>query len=92
MSPNVTLEIAALQDKMVNQLVQRYEQVFGEGCRSRNKQYQLLRIAWRLHANDEDGLSRAALKKAEELAVDADTLLTAPRKHSNEGVTLVVPE
>jgi hypothetical protein len=50
------------------------------------------RIAWRLQANEEGGLSRAALKKAEELAVDADTRVTAPRKHSNDGVKLVVPE
>jgi hypothetical protein len=91
-SPNVTLEIAQLQDKSVNQLVQRYEQVFNEECRSRNKQYLIRRIAWRLQANDEGGLSRAALKKAEELAVDADTRVTAPRKHSHDGVKLVVPE
>ncbi len=39
MSPQVTLEIAALQDKTVSQLVQRYEEVFKEECRSRNKQY-----------------------------------------------------
>jgi hypothetical protein len=30
MSPQVTLEIAALQDKTVSQLVQRYEEVFKE--------------------------------------------------------------
>ncbi len=34
MSPNVLLEIAELQDKTVSQLVQRYEQVFEEECRS----------------------------------------------------------
>ena len=92
MSPNVTLEIAELRDKTVNQLVKRYEQVFNEECRSRNKQYLIRRIAWRLQANDEGGLSRAALKKAEELAVDADTRVTAPRNHRNDGVKLVAPE
>ena len=92
MSPNVTIEIAELQNKTVNQLVQRYEQVFKEECRSRNKQYLIRRIAWRLQANDEGGLSRAALKKAAELAEDAETRVTAPRKHSSEGVKLVLPE
>ena len=92
MSPKVTLEIAELHDKTVNQLVQRYEEVFNEECRSRNKQYLIRRIAWRLQANEEGGLSRAALKKAAELAVDADTRVTAPRKHSSDGVKLVVPE
>jgi len=56
MSPKVTLEIAELHDKTVNQLVERYEQVFNEECRSRNKQYLIRRIAWRLQANDEGGL------------------------------------
>lgn len=92
MSPQVTIEIAELHNKTVNQLVQRYEQVFNEECRSRNKQYLIRRIAWRLQANDEGGLSRAALKKAAELAVDADTRVTAPRKHSSDGVKLVVRE
>ena len=92
MSPKVTLEIAALQDKTVSQLVKRYEEVFKEECRSRNKQYLIRRIAWRLQANEEGGLSRAALKKAAELSEDAETRVTAPRKHSNDGVKLVVPE
>jgi hypothetical protein len=92
MSPKVTLEIASLQDKTVSQLVQRYEEVFKEECRSRNKQYLIRRIAWRLQANEEGGLSRAALKKAAELSEDAETRVTAPRKHSNDGVKLVVPE
>ena len=92
MSPQVTIEIAELQNKTVNQLVQRYEQIFNEQCRSRNKPYLIRRIAWRLQANAEGGLSRAALKKAEELAVDAQTRVTAPRKHSADGVKLVVPE
>jgi hypothetical protein len=92
MSPKVTLEIASLQDKTVSQLVQRYEEVFKEECRSRNKQYLIRRIAWRLQANEEGGLSRAALKKAAELAEDAETRVTAPRKHGNDGVKLVVPE
>ncbi len=63
MSPNVTIEIAELQNKTVNQLVQRYEQVFKEECRSRNKQYLIRRIAWRLQANDEGGLSRPPSKR-----------------------------
>jgi hypothetical protein len=72
MSPNVLLEIAELHDKTVSQLVQRYEQVFEEECRSRNKQYLIRRIAWRLQANDEGGLSRAALQKAEEFDKTGD--------------------
>jgi hypothetical protein len=45
-----------------------------------------------LQANDEGGLSRAALQKAEELAIGAETRVTAPRTNSTEGVKLVLPE
>lgn len=51
-----------------------------------------MRIAWRLQANDEGGLSRAALKKAEELAIGAETRVRAPRANSTEGVKLVHSE
>ena len=71
MSPKVTAEIARLPDFTVNQLVERYAQVFGEECRSRNKQYLVRRIAWRLQANDEGGLSQAAIAQAKKLAGDA---------------------
>ena len=69
MSPKITAEIARLPDLRVADLQQRYEQVFGEECRSRNKQYLIRRIAWRLQANEEGGLSASTLKKAEELAM-----------------------
>ena len=91
-SPHVTIEISELQDKTVNQLIERYEQVFNEECRSRNKQYLIRRIAWRLQANAEGGLSATAIKKAAELAVDAGTRVTAPRKQSAAGVKRLVPE
>lgn len=92
MSPRVLAEIARLPDLTVNQLASRYQQVCGEVCRSRNKQYLVRRIAWRLQANDEGGLSPSAIKRARELAVDADTRVTAPRKHSVAEARTIVRE
>ena len=89
MSPKITAEIARLPDLRVADLQERYEQVFGEECRSRNKQYLIRRIAWRLQANEEGGLSASTLKKAEELAVDAETRVTAPRQNSTTNVEVV---
>ena len=89
MSPKITAEIARLPDLRVADLQERYEQVFGEECRSRNKQYLIRRIAWRLQANEEGGLSASTLKKAEELAVDAETRVTAPRQNSTKNVEVV---
>lgn len=83
MNARVTAEIARLPDMKVADLQKRYEQVFREECRSRNKQYLVRRIAWRLQANDEGGLSTEAIMKAGELAVDAESRVTAPREHAN---------
>jgi hypothetical protein len=64
----------------VNQLAKRFEDVFGEQCRSRHKRYLIRRIAWRLQANAEGGLTERARKRAEELANDAEIRVTPPRE------------
>ncbi len=62
-----TKSAAALQCELCNlelmkavQLKKRYEQLFGEPCRSCKKTYLVRRIAWRLQANAEGGLSERA--------------------------------
>ena len=60
-------EIAKLETMTVSKLVERFESLVGEKCRSRNKRYLVRRIAWRLQANAEGGLSERALKRAAEL-------------------------
>ncbi len=76
---NITKEVAALEQLTVGQLQQRYVEVFSEPVRSRHKQYLIRRIAWRLQANAEGGLSERALRRAEELANIADARVTPPR-------------
>jgi len=53
-------EVARLEKMSVSQLAERFEEVFGEQCRSRHKRYLIRRIAWRLQANAEGGLSERA--------------------------------
>jgi hypothetical protein len=48
-------EIARLETMTISKLVEKFESVFGEKCRSRNKRYLIRRIAWRLQANAEGG-------------------------------------
>ncbi len=79
MSLNITKEVATLEQMTVGQLHDRYIELFGEPVRSRHRQYLIRRIAWRLQANAEGGLSERALRRAEELADDADVRLTPPR-------------
>ena len=79
MKLNLAKELAALEQMTVGQLQQRYAEIFGETVRSRHKQYLIRRIAWRLQANAEGGLSERALRRAEELADVADVRVTPPR-------------
>jgi hypothetical protein len=79
MKLNLVKELAALERMTVGELQERYVEVFGEAVRSRHKQYLIRRIAWRLQANAEGGLSERALRRAEELANVADVRVTPPR-------------
>ena len=71
-------ELCSLELMKAVQLKKRYEQLFGEPCRSCNKTYLVRRIAWRLQANAEGGLSERAKRRIEELADDAEIRLTPP--------------
>jgi hypothetical protein len=76
---NLQKELAALERMTVGELIRRYEQVVGETVRRRHKPYLVRRIAWRLQANTEGGLSERALRRAAELADPADARVTPPR-------------
>jgi hypothetical protein len=79
MTPKLERELAGLRQKTVRQLVALYEVVFGEPTGGRNKDWLVKRIAWRLQAEAEGGLSDRARQRAGELARDADLRTTAPR-------------
>ncbi len=79
MSTTIAKELAALDRMTVGELHNRYAEVFGERARSRHKQYLVRRIAWRIQANSEGGLSERALRRAAELADIADVRVTPPR-------------
>lgn len=80
MKTTVATEVARLEKMSVNQLAKKFEEVFGEECRSRHKRYLVRRIAWRLQANAEGGLTERARQRAEELADDAEIRVTPPRE------------
>jgi hypothetical protein len=80
MALNVAKEVAAMREMTVPDLRQKYAEVFGEECRSRHKAFLIKRIAWRMQANAEGGLSERALRRAEELANEADLRVQAPRR------------
>jgi len=79
MSRDVERELAELENMSVGELHERYETIFGEPSRSRHRRYLIRRIAWRLQADAEGGLTERALQRAAELANDADVRVTPPR-------------
>jgi len=88
MALNIGKEIAALKRMTVTELRKRHLEVFGEQTRSGHKDYLVKRIAWRLQANAEGGLSERARRirgRAEELANDADIRTHAPRAQASPG-------
>jgi len=80
---NIAREVAALKRMTVKELRGRYVEVFGEATRSGNKDWLWKRIAWRMQANAEGGLTERARRRAEELANDADLRVRRPlEKHA----------
>ncbi|MCO6438157.1 MAG: DUF2924 domain-containing protein [Phycisphaerae bacterium] len=75
---NVAREVAALRRMTVKGLRGRYAEVFGEATRSGNKDWLWKRIAWRMQANAEGGLSERARRRAEELADNTDLRVRRP--------------
>jgi hypothetical protein len=76
---NVGKEVAALQRMTVKDLRAKYADVFGEETHANNKGWLVKRIAWRLQALAEGGLSERARRRAAELANDADVRLSLPK-------------
>ena len=83
MALNVGKEIAALKRMTVRELRAKHVEVFGEQTRSHHKEYLVKRIAWRIQAQAEGGLSERARRRAMELANDADLRTHAPRRHAD---------
>jgi len=64
----IGLQIAELDGLTVGQLQEKWEAVWQEPCRSRNKDNLKKRIAWKIQANAYGGLSQRALDRARDLA------------------------
>jgi len=72
-------EIDELSRMTVGQLRQKYVEVFGEETRSNHKQFLFRRVAWRIQAIAEGGLSERARRRALEIANEADLRIRAPK-------------
>ena len=84
MNDAVRSEIEALRKLTSKALRARYLEMFGEESPSCNRGYLFRRVAWRLQALAQGGLSEQARRRAAELACDADLRLRAPRSFWQE--------
>jgi len=79
MAQAVLAAIEELRRLNVSALRRKYQEVFGEESRSFNKEFLFRRIAWRLQANAEGGLSERARHRAAEIVDDSDLRTRAPK-------------
>ncbi len=77
---NVAEVMVALADMTVSELRQQYAEVFGETTNSRHKGFLRKRIAWRMQAQAEGGLSERACTQAEKLTDEAGLRLSPPKR------------
>jgi len=80
MAPAVLAAIDELRSSNVIVLRKKYQEVFGEESKSSNKQFLFRRIAWRLQADAEGGLSERARRRAAEIVTDSDLRTRAPNE------------
>lgn len=78
MTTAVGEQIEALKGMTTSQLKTRWAEVFGDPTKSNHRTYLIKRIAWRIQALAEGGLSERARRRALELANDADIRVRPP--------------
>ena len=75
MDEELRREIEGLRKLKMKELKARYHELFGEASPSSNRAHLFRRVAWRLQARAEGGLSERARERAAQLADDADLRL-----------------
>lgn len=82
MSASITATLARLPHLTVEELRTMHAEVFGAPTASRHKTWLVRRIAWRVQANTEGGLSERALARAAELSAGQQLRERRPRERS----------
>src|SRR2546425_8267677 len=80
MNAELNQQIHQLRQMTTAQLQRKYRELFGQPSHSNHKNYLFRRVAWRMQALVEGGLSERARQYAREIATDADLRLCAPKK------------
>jgi hypothetical protein len=89
MDTAVLEEIEKLRRVGMADLRKKYQEVFQEETRCKNREHLFRRIAWRLQALAEGDLSERARARAHQIAQDGDLRINAPRDFFRLGAELV---
>ena len=84
MSLNIKQEVARMKSMATAALQEYFETVCLEPPRSRNRDWMMKKIAWRLQANIEGGLPERVRQRALEMADDADLRKRPPLSFTKE--------
>lgn len=70
--PSLLAQVTALRSLSTPDLRAKYEEIYGEPTRSRNREWLFRSVAWQVQALAEGGLSERARRRAQELARESD--------------------
>ena len=73
-------ELAALERMSTGELAERFIELTGETVRTRHRRYLIRKVAWRIQAAAEGGLSERARRRAAELSDDAEIRVMSPKE------------
>ena len=79
MDATILREMEILRRDSIAEIRLKYRALFGEEPRSKNRYSLIRRLAWRMQALAEGGLSERARQRALEIANDADVRVLGPR-------------
>jgi hypothetical protein len=91
MQKTISVQVNELRDMSVGALREKYEELFNEPPRSRNKQNLIKRIAYRMQEQLEGSLSERARKRAAELADEAHIRIREQPGAPGEDTPVTVP-
>ena len=84
MSLNIKQEVARMKSMATAALQEYFETVYLEPPRSRNRDWMIKKIAWRLQANEQGGLPERVKQRALAIADDADLRKRPPQSFTEK--------
>jgi hypothetical protein len=91
MSLNIKQEVARMKSMPTAELRDHFETVCLEPPRSRNRDWMIKKIAWRLQANEQGGLPERVRQRALAMADDADLRKRPPQSFTDQ-ISLAVEQ